>query len=79
MDKINAPASISVPNTYAQLMALPQAEEGKPSATSARRSTTSARRTPAELQHLEFATAAPARKTAFDHRDCLVKISGTLT
>ena len=75
MDKIDrpvGPVSISVPNTYAQPMASPQAGECKPSATSARRSTTSARRTPSKLQHLEVATTAPARKTAFDHRDCLV-------
>ena len=71
MDKTNRPASISVPNTYAQSMASPQAEECKPSATSAGRSTTSARRTPFKLQHLEVATTAPARKTALDHRDGL--------
>ena len=33
MDKINPPADISVPNTYAQAMASPQAEECEPSAT----------------------------------------------
>ena len=49
-DKTNRPVSISVPNTYAQPMALPQAEECKLSAASARRSTTSARRTPSKLQ-----------------------------
>ena len=72
MDKINRPVSISVPNTYAQPMASPQAEECKPSATSARRLTTSARRTPSKLQHRDVATTAPARKTVFDHRDGLV-------
>ena len=72
IDKINPPASISVPNTYAQPMASPQAYECKPSATSARRSKTSARTTPSKLQHLKVATAAPARKTAFHHRNCLV-------
>ena len=77
MDKINPPVFISVPNTYAQRMVSQQAEECKRSATSARRSTTSARRTPAKLQHLEVATTAPARKTAFNHRECLV--AGTLT
>ena len=71
LDKRNRPASISVPNTYARPMASPQAEECKPSATSAERSTTSARRTPLKLRHLEVATTAPARKIAFDHRDCL--------
>ena len=35
MDKTNRPVSISVPNTYPQSMASPQAEECKPSATSA--------------------------------------------
>ena len=45
---------------------------GRMQTSSARRSTTSARRTPSKLQHLEVATTAPARKTAFDHRDCLV-------
>ena len=72
MDKTNRPVSISVPNTYAQSMASPRAEECKPSATSAGRSTISAQRTPSKLQHLEVETTAPARKTAFDHRDCLV-------
>ena len=71
MDKTNRPVSFSVPNTYAQPMASPQAEECKPSATSARRSTTSAQKTPSKLQHLEVATTASARKTTFDHRDCL--------
>ena len=52
-------------------MASPQAEECKHSATSDGRSTTSARRTPSKLQHLEVTTTAPARKTAFDHRDGL--------
>ena len=72
MPKIDRPVSISVPNTYGQPMASPQAEERKLSATSARRSTNSGRRTPSELQHLDVATTAPPRKTAFDHRDCIV-------
>ena len=75
MDKINRPLSISVPTTYAQPMASPQADECKPSATSAQRPTISAWKTPFELQHLEVTTTAPARKTAIVHRDCLVNFS----
>ena len=67
MDKKKTPVFISVPNTYAQPMASPQAEESKPSETSARRSITSARKTHFKLQHSEVATTAPARKTAFDY------------
>ena len=76
MDKKNRSVSILVSNTYAQSMASPQAEDCKPLGTSARRSTTSARGTTSKLKHLKVATTAPARKTAFDHRDGLVNYLG---
>ena len=76
MDKINPPTYISASTPTRKLWP----HHARKSVNIQRqRSTTSAWRTPAKLQHLEVATAAPVLKTAYDHCDCLERISGTLT